>query len=114
MNAIETLFNTEKLELHIMPANICAKLLITRSDIDTRLKSDGGVEGMLKELWNTINKDNVDWWIMWDFAVMQAVINPHLTKQIICRTPPENTPRDIYLYTEIDTQAMMDDFWRVF
>lgn len=114
LNAIDILFNTENLELHVVPANVTAKLLITRKDIDSRLKSDDGVEGMLKELWNTINKDNVDWRIMWDFAIMQAVLNPHWTKQIVCRTPPENTPRDIHVYTEIETQAMMDDFWRVF
>jgi hypothetical protein len=29
-------------------------------------------------------------------------------------TPPENTPRNIYVYTEIDSKAIMDDFWKVF
>jgi len=44
LNAVETLLNTENLELHIMPANICTKLLVTRMDIDSRLKSEHDIE----------------------------------------------------------------------
>ena len=113
LNAVETLFNTEGLELHVMPANICTNLKVTKNDIDTRLKSNEGIDGMLKELWDKVNKDGIDW-TMWDFAIVQAVLNPGWTKQASCKTPPENTPRDIFLYTEIDSKAIMEDFWRVF
>lgn len=113
LNAVETLFNTERLELHVMPANICTNLKVSQNDIDTRLKSKEGIDGMLKELWNKVNKDGIDW-TMWDFAIVQAVLNPQWTKQVLRNTPPENTPRKIYVYSEIDTEAMMDDFWKVF
>lgn len=113
LNAFDILLDTENLELHIMPANICTQLLVSQKDIDTRLKSDKGIDGLLKERWNEVNKDGIDW-IMWDFAIVQAVLNPGWTKQVSCKTPPENTPRDIFLYTEIDSKAMMEDFWKVF
>lgn len=113
LNAVETLFNTERLELHVMPANVCTNLKVTQNDIATRLKSNEGIDGMLKELWDKVNKDGIDW-TMWDFAIVQAVLNPGWTKQVSCKTPPENTPRDIFLYTEIDSKAIMEDFWRVF
>jgi inosine-uridine nucleoside N-ribohydrolase len=113
LNAVDIMFNTENLELHIMPANITRKLLVYREDIDGRLKSDDGIDNMLKELWNRINKGDRTW-VFWDLAIVQAVLNPQWTKQILTKTPPENTPRDIYLYTEIDSKAMMDDFWKVF
>jgi hypothetical protein len=96
-----------------MPANITRKLLVYREDIDSQLKADDGIDGMLKELWNRINKGDRTW-VFWDLAIVQAVLNPQWTKQILTKTPPENTPRDIYLYTEIDSKAMMDDFWKVF
>jgi purine nucleosidase len=113
LNAVETLLDTDNLELHIMPANICTQLLVTQKDIDTRLNLDKGVDRLFKERWNEVNKDGIDW-IMWDFAIVQAVLNPGWTKQVTSKTPPENTPRDIFLYTEIDSKAIMEDFWRVF
>ena len=113
LNAVETLFNTERLELHVMPANICTNLKVSQNDIDTRLKSKEGIDGMLKERWNQVNKDGIDW-IMWDFAIVQAVLNTQWTKQVLRNTPPENTPRKIYVYSEIDSGSIMDDFWKVF
>ncbi|WP_373524229.1 nucleoside hydrolase [Aquiflexum sp.] len=113
LNAIDVLLNTENLELHIMPANICRQLLVSQYDIDEKLSSNEGTQGMLKERWDTVNKDGINW-IMWDFAILQAVMNPQWTKQVVHPTPPENTPRSIFLYTEINTEAMMDDFWKVF
>jgi inosine-uridine nucleoside N-ribohydrolase len=113
LNAVDVLFDTENLELHVMPANICTDLKVTQNDIDSRLKSDEGIEGMLKELWNKVNKDGIDW-TMWDFAIVQAVLNPQWAKQELRNTPHENTPRNIYVYTEIDSKAIMNDFWKVF
>lgn len=113
LNAVDVLFDTENLELHVMPANICTDLKVTQADIDSRLKSDKGIEGMLKELWVKVNKDGIDW-TMWDFAIVQAVLNPQWTKQVLQTTPLENTPRNIFVYTEIDSKAIMDDFWKVF
>lgn len=113
LNAVETLLNTKNLELHVMPANICTKLLVKQEDINNRLRPDYNIDKILLERWNEINKDRVDW-IMWDFAIVQAVLNPNWTKQIKVRTPPENTPRDIYLYTWINDTAMISDFWNTF
>jgi len=113
LNAVETLFNTEGLELHVMPANICTNLKVTQNDIDTRLKSKEGIEGMLKELWVKVNKEGIDW-TMWDFAIVQAVINPQWAKEILVKTPPENNQREVYIYNYINAEAMMEDFWKVF
>jgi purine nucleosidase len=113
LNALENLLDTENLELHIMPANICTQLLVSQKNIETKLRFDKGVDELLKERWNAVNQDGIDW-IMWDFAIVQAVLNPGWTKQVTCKTPPENTQRDIFLYTEIDSKAIMEDFWRVF
>ena len=113
LNAVETLFNTENLELHVMPANICTNLKVSQNDIDTRLKSKEGIEGMLKELWVKVNKEGIDW-TMWDFAIVQAVINPQWAKEILVKTPPENNQREVYIYNYINAEAMMEDFWKVF
>jgi hypothetical protein len=71
-----------------MPANICTLLKVSQNDIDARLTLDKGVDGLLKERWNEVNKDSIDR-IMWDFAIVQAVLNPGWTKQVLCNATRE-------------------------
>ncbi|MEM8865797.1 MAG: hypothetical protein AAGF31_09675 [Planctomycetota bacterium] len=49
--------------------------------------------------------------IMWDVALIQALIHPEWATVIQAPTPPENTPRKVTLYREIDADAMRDDYW---
>ena len=113
LNAIDVLLNTENLEFHIMPSNISKQLIITRKDIDNRLNMNVGIDKMLKVRWYEFNEDHVDW-IMWDIAVVQALINPQWAKEISVITPPENKQREVYIYNYINATAMMEDFWKVF
>lgn len=113
INAIDVLLNTENLEFHIMPSNISKQLIITRNDIDSKLNMKVGIDKMLKERWYEFNVDHVDW-IMWDIAVVQAILNPQWANEILVKTPPENKQRDVYIYNQINADAMMEDFWRVF
>ena len=50
---------------------------------------------------------------MWDVAIVEAIIQPEMATLETFMSPPENTPRQIGIYTAIDTNAMHADFWRV-
>ena len=49
--------------------------------------------------------------IIWDIGLIQALIHPEWAKKIKSPSTPENTGREIYLYTHIETETMMRDFW---
>ena len=66
----------------------------------------------LTRKWNARFADSKTW-VMWDLALVQAVLHPDMatTKQVL--TPPENTQRTVTVYDSIDAEAMRRDYWSV-
>jgi hypothetical protein len=48
---------------------------------------------------------------MWDVALLQGFLQPEQAPEISVMTPPENIQRAVWLYTDIDEEAMENDFW---
>lgn len=111
LNAFNYLLNLEGLELHIMPANVCKKLVFDQSDTLARLAGKGGVWDYLAARWLSHSPQSTAW-IMWDLALVEALARPDLAKEGLFKTPPENRRRDVHVYTDIDGEAMKQDFWR--
>ena len=63
------------------------------------------------ERWWTKNDLEKKRWIMWDLAIIQALVHPEWTKIKSFKTPLENRPREIQIYTDIDTLKIQDNFW---
>lgn len=112
LNALNFLLNAEALELHIMPANVCGKLVFQQADTLGRLQSKGGIWDYLAARWLSFSPESAQW-VMWDLALVEALAKPTLAKQDLFRTPPENVQRDVYVYTDIDVSAMQRDWWQV-
>ena len=49
---------------------------------------------------------------MWDLALIEAVLHPDLAVLETRGTPPENTPRPVSVYLDIDEAKMQQSFWR--
>lgn len=113
LNAFDVLLNTKDLELHILPATVCRGLVFTKEETFSRLMEKDGIAELFLERWNTVAPDE-EQRVMWDIAIIQAVMHPEWVTEIVHPTPPENNPRDIFLYTSIDTTAMKQYFWEVF
>ena len=63
------------------------------------------------ERWWTKNDLEKKRWIMWDLAIIQALVHPEWTKIKSFKTPLENRSRQIQIYTDIDTLKIQDNFW---
>jgi purine nucleosidase len=48
---------------------------------------------------------------MWDLALVQAWLRPELAEQAQFTTPPENKARHVWVYTRIDREGMLGDWW---
>lgn len=112
LNATNFLLNAEGLELHVMPANVCGKLVFQQADTLRRLQSKGGIWDYLAARWLSFSPES-EQWVMWDLALVEALARPDLAKEAQFRTPPENVQRDVFVYTDIDVEAMRNDWWRV-
>jgi len=116
--AVEVLLNTEGLDFNVMTATTCQHLVFEKSNVDEHLKGRGGIKDLLVDRWETYER----WWtkedpeklkwIMWDLAIIEALAHSGLAVKETFTTPPENTKRDIGVYTSIDVETMMDDFWK--
>ena len=112
LNAFNFLLNAEGLELHVMPANVCGKLVFEKAPTLERLQGKGGIWDYLAARWLSFSPES-DKWVMWDLALVEALARPELAKESHFRTPPENVQRDVFGYPAIDEKAMQIDWWRV-
>ncbi len=112
LNALNFLLDTPDLELHVMPANVCGKLVFDQAATLERLQGKGGIWDSLAARWLSFSPDSAQW-VMWDLALVEALARPELAQEAQFRTPPENAQRDVFVYTGIDAAAMQSDWWRV-
>ena len=93
-----------------MPTSTAIQYTWQRDSTFARLDRSGPIGQYLKERWQS-NATHDAQRVMWDVAALQAFLKPEQATQIEVMTPPENTQRKVWVYTDIDEEAMQDDFW---
>jgi inosine-uridine nucleoside N-ribohydrolase len=110
LNAMNYLLDQDSLELHVMPVTTAIQYKWGRDSTFALFDRAGEMGRYLKRRWQT-NAARNDERIMWDVAALQAFLKPEQATEIAVATPPENTHRIVYVYTDIDEDAMARDFW---
>ncbi|TDQ16674.1 inosine-uridine nucleoside N-ribohydrolase [Algoriphagus boseongensis] len=115
--AVNVLFDTPNLDLTIMSATTSQHLVFEKTKVDQELKGKSELGDFLVNRWETYTR----WWtkedpekarwIMWDVAIIEALIHPEWTKTEEFWTPKENTRRKVKIHTGIQNQEMENDFW---
>lgn len=111
LDAMDILLNTNNLDLTIMTATTSGDLRFNKQETFRKMSSKGDIWNYLLESWDKQFPEHEEW-IMWDVAIIEAILNPKLAKVIEVYTPPENTRRKIKVYTSIRADAMMKDYWQ--
>ncbi len=116
--AVDVLLNTVDLEFNVMTATTSQHLVFKKKTIDKQLKGKGGIKDILVNRWDTYNRwwtkkdPKKKEWVMWDVALIEALINPEYATITPLETPKENTKRTIGVYTDLDKKAMEKAFWK--
>ncbi len=110
LNAADFLLNTANLEMHIMSATVSRPYTFNQNDTFEKQAKMGALGEYLTRAWKT-RFDHEKNWVMWDLALVEAMIHPHMSTQKQVMTPPENLQRQVWMYDSIDVQAMRDDYW---
>ena len=116
--AVEVLLNSEGLDLDVMTATTCQRLVFDKRQTDRHLKGKGGIADYLVSRWEAYDRwwtkkdPEKRHWIMWDLAIIEALIHPKMAKKSKFATPKENTNRQIGIYTSINVKKMTADFWK--
>ncbi len=115
--AVDVLLDTEGLDFNVMTATTCQHLVFDKNEVDLYLTDKNDLANYMINRWETFdrwwtNEDpQKEQWIMWDLAIIEALIHPHLAVKETFTTPPENTKRYIEAYTSIEVEDMKADFW---
>jgi inosine-uridine nucleoside N-ribohydrolase len=109
--AISVLLDTEGLELHVMPHNTAAALSFDFADVSRRFAGRSELHDFLIARWRQHADASRRSRVLWDLALVEAVIHPEMARETAARTPPENTERMVSVYTSIDADAMRADFF---
>ncbi len=110
LNAANYLLNAEGLELHNMPISVAIQYNWNMDVTFGHLEGAGEIGQYLRRRWET-NATDQPQRIMWDVALLQAFLKPEQAPEIAVMTPPENTQRAVWMYTDIDEVAMEMDYW---
>ena len=93
-----------------MPTSTASRYQFAQDSTFARLDRSGSVGQYLKQRWQSFAPDSRRW-TMWDVALLQAYLSPGQATEVEVTTPPENTRRTVWMYTDIDASAMAENFW---
>jgi hypothetical protein len=92
--------------------NILSQFTFRLADVREQLAGNGGIWDYLANRWLTFSPSS-EIWIMWDLALITALARPDLAIEGKYRTPPENSQREIHVYTGVKVEAMRQDWWNM-
>ena len=114
--ALEVLLSDSRLEFTVMTATTSEALQMTREDLATRLPQNERLTKYLLDRWDDYDRWWTDEdpektrWTMWDVASLEAWFEPELaTLEYL----PGPTGREIGVYTGINADAMLDNWFGV-
>lgn len=111
-HAIDVVLDQADLEMHIIPANTAIKMKIDRETAAKYLRGHDDLRGFLYNRWLDHLDAGYNDRIIWDLSAIYAVLHPELCEEIEVDTPPENTPRKVFVYRDIDHTEIENDFWQ--
>ena len=112
LNAFDYLLNLENFDFTVMPLDAAFPLQFDREYTYERLDESVRVEKILADRWRVHNPQDKTR-VMWDLALVEAYLNPSMAEIATVLTPPENTRRNVRVYTSIQADELAEDFWVV-
>jgi len=109
--ALHVMLEAEDLELHVMPNTVSGLMRFEIEEVRERFRERAPHLDFLVDRWEQHLDAGRHERTIWDLSVVEAVIRPGLATETEVQTPPENTPRKVWMYTSIDAAAMKADFF---
>lgn len=110
LDAMDIVLNSAGLEMHIMTATASKDLVISSEEVEKYFLNRGGIWDYLLTKWEQRFPEDEER-IMWDLAIIEALLDEELVKSEETLTPPENKQRAVRVYTYINKELMVADFF---
>jgi purine nucleosidase len=109
--ALHVMLEAEDLELHVMPITVAGAMRFEIEEVRESFRGRAPLLDVLVDRWEQHVDAGRLGRTIWDLSAVEAVIHPELATEVEVQTPPENTPRTVWMYTGIDAAAMKADFF---
>ncbi|WP_373493084.1 hypothetical protein [Aquiflexum sp.] len=70
------------------------------------------IEKILADRWREQNPQDKTR-VMWDLALVQAYLLPQYSETLLVNSPPESQTFTVKIFSKIEKEALMEDFWEV-
>ena len=114
---VQVLLDAEGLDFDVMTATTCQHLVFSKQEVDHHLKGRGGISDYLVDRWDSYTRwwtdedPEKEKWIMWDVAIIEALIDPETAQKKSFQAPSSTPDRTIDAYIDIDVDTMITNFW---
>ena len=108
--ALETILMS-KVEMHVMPINTAVKMKFGYQETEAYLPQGNQVSRLLLDRWFEHLDGGRTERILWDLALVQAMLFPEWAKKSTITTSRDNGQRPIHYYTDIESDKMKKEFF---
>jgi inosine-uridine nucleoside N-ribohydrolase len=112
LNAFDYLLDLTGLDITVMPIETALPLKFDREATYERTNNNIPIEKILADRWREQNPQDKTR-VMWDLALVGAYLLPQHSEMLLVNGPPENKSFTVRIYSKIDQDALMEDFWKV-
>ncbi|EKB51082.1 nucleoside hydrolase [Cecembia lonarensis] len=112
LNAFDFLLDLRDFDFTVMPLETALPLKYDREDTYERTDDNVPIEKILADRWREQNPQDKTR-VMWDLALVQAYLLPQHSEMLLVNSPPENKSFTVRIYSKIDRDALIEDFWKV-
>lgn len=98
-------------EMHIMPLNVAEKMTFTFAETSEQFAGKHELGDFLLDRWNHHLDGGRKERVIWDLALIEAMINPQWALSKAITTSKENGQREIRFYQSIDVEKMKATFF---
>lgn len=100
-------------ELHIIPINVAVKMEFSYEETEANLPKNSSLSKLLLDRWYQHLDNGRKKRVIWDLALIQAIIFPEWTKKTTITTSKDYKERIIHYYSSIQAKKMKEDFFKV-
>ena len=110
VQALEIVLMSE-VELHVLPINVASKMEFDYEVTKATLVPEHSLSRLLLDRWYEHLDGGRKNRVIWDLALIQAILHPTLTKSVTITTSKENGSRVVHYFSDIDADKMKTEFF---
>lgn len=111
IQAVDIMLNS-KVDLHIMPHSVSAKMIFDWKETEKRFKGKHDLLDFLLQRWYNHLDGGRQQRTIWDLSLIEAMIHPEYSEKVKITTSKEKGNRGIWIYKNIDAEKMRADFYK--